>query len=111
MNKHIFSFPLFQLNIDFSHYGATIFVPGEVVSANSSATRASTIVYKTLNNILSLPMESKHEKENEKKRFKSSSSIVSATIFPRPSSPMRKPVKFVFNNTNKVISVSYLRRH
>ena len=87
--------------MDFSQHGAEIFVPGEVFASNS-ATKASTIVYKTLNNILTLKKEdAKNEEKNGKTKFKSGSNIVSATILPRPVSPMRKPIKFVFHHKNK----------
>ena len=91
----------FQLSMDFSQHGAEIFVPGEVFASNS-ATKASTIVYKTLNNILTLKKEdAKNEEKNGKTKFKSGSNIVSATILPLPVSPMRKPIKFVFHHKNK----------
>ena len=87
--------------MDFSQHGAEIFVPGEVFASNSP-TQASTIVYKTLNNFLTLKKEgAKNEEKNEKTKFKSGSNIVSATILPRPVSPMRKPIKFVFHHKNK----------
>ena len=87
--------------MDFSQHGSEIFVPGEVFASNS-ATQASTIVYKTLNNILTLEKEgAKNEEKNGKTKFRSVSSIVSATILPRPVSPMRKPIKFVFHHKNK----------
>ncbi|KAM7426751.1 hypothetical protein ABFA07_022004 [Porites harrisoni] len=90
-----------KLSMDFSQHGAEIFVPGEVFASNS-ATKASTIVYKTLNNILTLKKEdAKNEEKNGKTKFKSGSNIVSATILPRPVSPMRKPIKFVFHHKNK----------
>ena len=95
------SFYFFQLSVNFSQHGAEIFVPGEVFASNS-ATKASTIVYKTLNNILTLKKEdAKNEEKNGKTKFKSGSNIVSATILPRPVSPMRKPIKFVFHHKNK----------
>ena len=96
--------------MDLSHYGAKIFVPGEVFASNS-ATQASTIVYKTLNNILTLEKKgAKNEEKNGKTKFKSVSSIVSATILPRPVSPMRKPIKFVFYHKNKARDISFSQR-
>ena len=102
---HIIFSILLQLSIDFSQYGAAIFVPAEVFSSNQSSIRASTIVYKTLNNVLRLRQEGRKEGNDERTvtRFKSGSNIISATILPRPSSPMRKPIKLVFNHKNKVI--------
>ena len=96
--------------MDLSQYGAKIFVPGEVFASNS-ATQASTIVYKTLNNILTLEKEgAKNEEKNGKTKFRSVSSIVSATILPRPVSPMRKPIKFVFYHKNKARDISTSQR-
>ena len=96
--------------MDLSHYGAKIFVPGEVFASNS-ATQASTIVYRTLNNILTLEKEgAKNEEKNGRTKFKSGSSIVSATILPRPVSPMRKPIKFVFYHKNKARNISSSQR-
>ena len=92
--------------MDFSQHGAEIFVPGEAF-ASKSATQATTIVYKTLNNFLTLENEgAKNEEKNRKTKFKSVSSIVSATILPRPVSPMRKPIKFVFYHKNKARNIS-----
>ena len=92
--------------MDLSQYGAKIFVPGEAFALNST-TQASTIVYKTLNNILTLEKEgAKNEEKNGRIKFKSGSSIVSATILPRPVSPMRKPIKFVFYHRNKARDMS-----
>ena len=96
--------------MDLSHYGAKIFVPGEVFASNS-ATQASTIVYKTLNNILTLKKEgAKNKEKNGRTKFKSGSSIVSATILPRPVNPMRKPIKFVFYHKNKARNISTSKR-
>ena len=96
--------------MDLSHYGAKVFVPGEVFASNS-ATQASTIVYRTLNNILTLEKEgAKNEEKNGRTKFKSGSSIVSATILPRPVSPMRKPIKFVFYHKNKARNISSSQR-
>ena len=96
--------------MDLSQYGAKIFVPVEVFASNS-ATQASTIVYKTLNNILTLEKEgAKNEEKNGKTRFRSGSSIVSATILPRPVTPMRKPIKFVFYHKNKARNISTSQR-
>jgi len=89
-----------MLNVDFSQYGAAIFAPEEVFSAKS-ATRASTIVYKTLNNVLRLQMENNGGEKNKQMRIKSGSSIISVTVSPRPSSLMRKPIKLVLNHTSK----------
>ncbi|XP_073232145.1 adhesion G protein-coupled receptor L3-like, partial [Porites lutea] len=90
-----------KLSMDLSHYGAKIFVPGEAFALNST-TQASTIVYKTLNNILTLEKEGpKNEEKNGRTKFKSGSSIVSATILPPPITPMGKPIKFVFYHKNK----------
>ena len=100
----------FQLSMDLSHYGAKIFVPGEVFASNS-ATQASTIVYKTLNNILTLEKEGpKNEEKNGRTKFKSGSSIVSATILPPPITPMGKPIKFVFYHKNKARDISTSQR-
>ena len=96
--------------MDLSHYGAKVFLPGEVFASNS-ATQASTIVYKTLNNILTLEKEgAKNEEKNGRTKFKSGSSIVSATILPRPVTPMRKPIKFVFYHKNKARDTSTSQR-
>ena len=96
--------------MDLSHYGAKIFLPGEVFASNS-ATQASTIVYKTLNNILTLEKEgAKNKEKNGRTKFKSGSSIVSATILPRPVNPMRKPIKFVFYHKNKARNISTSKR-
>ena len=103
-------FNFFQLSMDLSHYGAKIFVPGEVFASNS-ATQASTIVYKTLNNILTLEkVGAKNKEKNGRTKFKSGSSIVSATILPRPVNPMRKPIKFVFYHKNKARNISTSKR-
>ena len=92
--------------MDLSPYGAKIFVPSEAFALNST-TQASTIVYKTLNNILTLEKEgAKKEEKNGRTKFKSGSSIVSATILPRTVSPMRKPIKFVFYHKNKARDMS-----
>ena len=100
LNQQFF-FYIFQLQIDFSQYDAAITLPEE---AFCSETQASTIAYKTLNNILSLRKESvKDGDENGSKRFKSDLSVISATVFPRPRSPMMKPIKLVFNHTRKVM--------
>ena len=100
----------FQLSMDLSHYGAKIFVPGEVFASNS-ATQASTIVYKTINNIMTLEKDgAKNEEKNGRTKFKSGSSIVSATILPHPVSPMRKPIKFVFYHKNKARNISTSQR-
>ncbi|CAH3014708.1 unnamed protein product, partial [Porites evermanni] len=99
-----------KLSMDFSQHGAEIFVPGEAF-ASKSATQATTIVYKTLNNFLTLEKEgAKNEEKNRKTKFKSVSSIVSATILPRPVSPMRKPIKFVFYHKNKARNISTSQR-
>ena len=103
-------FNFFQLSMDFSQHGAEIFVPGEAFASNS-ATQASTIVYKTLNNILTLEKEgAKNEEKNRKTKLKSVSSIVSATILPRPVTPMRKPIKFVFYHKYKARNISTSQR-
>ncbi|CAH3014706.1 unnamed protein product [Porites evermanni] len=95
-----------KLSMDLSHYGAKIFVPGEAFALNST-TQASTIVYKTLNNILTLEKEGpKNEEKNGRTKFKSGSSIVSATILPPPITPMGKPIKFVFYHKNKARDIS-----
>ena len=96
--------------MDLSHYGAKIFVPGEAFALNST-TQASTIVYKTLNNILTLEKDgAKDEEKNGRTKFKSGSSIVSATILPPPITPMGKPIKFVFYHKNKARDISTSQR-
>lgn len=98
-----------QLNIDFfRHYGVALFVP-DVVFSDTSSSRVSTIVYKTLRRVLRLESKgSGNDQNKEQSPGTSGSNVISATILPRPTSPMEKPVKLVFNNTNKVLVILWL---
>ncbi|XP_078355749.1 adhesion G-protein coupled receptor D1-like, partial [Oculina patagonica] len=88
-----------MLNIDLSHYGAALFVP-DLVFSDSSSSRVSTIVYRTLHKVFRLQSEGSGNDQSRGLRT-SGSNIISATILPRPKSPLEKPVKLVFNQTIK----------
>ena len=88
--------------MDFSEYGTTFLVPGSVFSV-SPGSRVSTIVYRTLHNVFRLGVEGSSKVQNRGGSLeKTGSSIISATVIPRPTSPLRNPVKLVFNRNNKV---------
>ena len=100
-----------QLNIDFPQYGAKVFFPDDAF-ANSSTTFATTVVYRTLNDILRLQAEEGSvEGSNDRRRTQmSGSNIVSASVVPRIPQPLRKPIKLVLSHKNKVTVVLFIHK-
>ena len=71
---------------------SSIFLPHQVFSSSQDS-RVVTLVYLTLNDVLSL------SKENEvNQTLSASTAIVSSTVEPRPPDVLNKPVKIVLHN-------------
>ncbi|XP_022805995.1 uncharacterized protein LOC111343120 [Stylophora pistillata] len=87
-----------QLDVDFSQYGSSVLFPGSVFT-NSPTNVAVVVAYKTVHKVLRLEREAS---SNEQEKRPDTSSIVSAKIIPRPTSPLRTPFKLVFDHSNKV---------
>ncbi|XP_027056757.1 uncharacterized protein LOC113683682, partial [Pocillopora damicornis] len=93
--------PKHELKVDFAQYGATILVPGSAIS-DTIETRMSTIAYRTLKNVLRLPVDGPSNNQSAGSRLRrSGTSIVSFTIHDRVSGSLNKPIKLAFNHNNK----------
>ena len=91
------------MKVDFAQYGATILVPGSAIS-DTIETRMSTIAYRTLKNVLRLPVDGPSNNQSAGGRLRrSGTSIVSVTIHDRVSGSLNKPIKLAFNHKNKVL--------
>ncbi|RMX58045.1 hypothetical protein pdam_00013401 [Pocillopora damicornis] len=91
-----------ELKVDFAQYGATILVPGSAIS-DTIETRMSTIAYRTLKNVLRLPVDGPSNNQSAGSRLRrSGTSIVSFTIHDRVSGSLNKPIKLAFNHNNKL---------
>nr|XP_058941693.1 adhesion G protein-coupled receptor L3-like [Pocillopora verrucosa] len=93
--------PKHELKVDFAQYGATILVPGSAIS-DTVETCMSTIAYRTLENVLRLPVDGPSNNQSAGGRLRrSGTSIVSFTIHDRVSGSLNKPIKLAFNHNNK----------
>lgn len=93
--------PKHELKVDLAQYGATILVPGSAIS-DIMETRMSTIAYRTLKNVLRLPVDGPSNNQSAGGRLRrSGTSIVSVTIHDRVSGSLNKPIKLAFNHNNK----------
>ncbi|CAH3042153.1 unnamed protein product [Pocillopora meandrina] len=93
--------PKHELKVDFAQYGATILVPGSAIS-DTVETRMSTIAYRTLENVLKLPVDGPSNNQSAGGRLRrSGTSIVSVNIHDRVSGSLNKPIKLAFNHNNK----------
>lgn len=76
-----------------SYSNTTIYLPSTVFSSPNS--RAVTVIYLTLNDILALPKENADEDD---KRILADTTIVSTVVRPKPPAVLRDPVKIVLKN-------------
>ena len=76
-----------------SYSNTTIYLPSTVFSSPNS--RAVTVIYLTLNDILALPKENADEDDE---RILADTTIVSTVVRPKPPAVLRDPAKIVLKN-------------
>ena len=76
-----------------SYSNTTIYLPSTVFSSPNS--RAVTVIYLTLNDILALPKENA---DDDDKRILADTTIVSTVVRPKPPAVLGDPVKIVLKN-------------
>ena len=77
-----------------SYSNTTIYLP-PTVFISSPNSRAVTVIYLTLNDILALPKESADEDD---KRILADTTIVSTVVRPKPPAVLRDPIKILLKN-------------
>ena len=71
--------------------------------SDSSTNLVAIIAYQTLHNVFRLGRERSNNEQRARGEGKpETTSIISATIFPHPRTPLKNPVKLVFHHSNKV---------
>ena len=101
INRWIISFHFaFQLRVKgltVTYNQSSIQLPPEAFRSSRDS-RVITLVYLTLNDVLSLGKESKDDDDEDEDALSANTTIVSSTIDPRPPAVLNKPVKIVLQN-------------
>ena len=80
-----------------SYNQSSIYLPAQVFSSSQDSS-VVTIIFLTLHNVLSLPA-AKTIQNNSGRHLSPNTSVISATVKPRPPDVFNKPVKIVLRNT------------